>query len=154
MFRLSRLPLVVAAVLGFAQLGTAADMSDMPMKSEILAATAKASAALAADDFNTAKTAAAEVASHAVMAKNSDLAAKAKAVASAKDIAAAREAFKALSAAVEPLAAGEKDYTVMHCPMAKADWVQTGTQVKNPYYGKSMLSCGAPKEGAKGGMGM
>ena len=35
---------------------------------------------------------------------------------------------------------------VMHCPMANnnkgADWVSTSKEVKNPYYGQSMLTCG------------
>ncbi|MGH8017374.1 MAG: DUF3347 domain-containing protein [Opitutaceae bacterium] len=140
------------SLIGLARLGAADSMqmpmkSDMPMKSEILAAYVKISAALAADDLKAAQAAAAEVADHAGMAKkNADLAAKAQAVADAADLAKARESFKALSTAIEPLATGEKDYVVMHCPMMKADWVQTGTAVKNPYYGKSMLTCGAPKK--------
>ena len=35
---------------------------------------------------------------------------------------------------------------VMHCPMANnnkgADWLSTSKEVKNPYYGQSMLTCG------------
>lgn len=117
----------------------------MSMKDEILASYAKVSAALAADDLGAAKKAAAEVAEHAGMAGNIDLAGKASAVAQAGKIDAARGAFKGLSAAAEPLAKGEKDYVVMHCPMA-GDWVQTKGPTKNPYMGKAMLSCGGPKE--------
>jgi Cu(I)/Ag(I) efflux system membrane fusion protein len=33
-----------------------------------------------------------------------------------------------------------------HCPMALdnqgGDWLQTGTDVRNPYYGAAMLACG------------
>lgn len=29
------------------------------------------------------------------------------------------------------------------CPMLKKTWVQKGADVQNPYYGKSMLSCGS-----------
>jgi Cu(I)/Ag(I) efflux system membrane fusion protein len=36
---------------------------------------------------------------------------------------------------------------VLHCPMANsnkgADWLSTSKEIKNPYYGKSMLTCGA-----------
>ena len=42
----------------------------------------------------------------------------------------------------EKLAAGQSGYYVMHCPMKKADWVQTSSKVENPYGGKEMLSCG------------
>jgi len=37
-----------------------------------------------------------------------------------------------------------------HCPMAfdnkGADWLQSGTKIRNPYYGSMMLECGAIKE--------
>lgn len=118
--------------------------TSMPMKAEVLSSYVKVSASLAADDLASAKAAAAGVAEHAGMADNKDLAAKANAVAKAADINAARDAFKSLSAAVEPLAKGEKDYVVMHCPMA-GDWVQTKGPTRNPYMGKAMLTCGGPK---------
>jgi hypothetical protein len=146
MIRLSRILLLAGFVLGLARL-TAAEMNMKgDMKNEILSSYVKVSAALAADDFAGAKAAAATVAEHANMSdKHKGIAAKANAVAKAKDIAAARESFKSLSASVEPLAAGEKGYVVMNCPMARADWIQTSKDVRNPYYGKSMLTCGAPK---------
>jgi hypothetical protein len=36
----------------------------------------------------------------------------------------------------------EKLY-VLHCPMAKADWLQRSETVANPYWGSEMLECGA-----------
>ncbi len=114
-------------------------------KSEILANYVKVSAALAADNLADAQTAASALAVSAGQAKNNALADQATAVAKASDISAARSSFKALSTTVEPLAAGEKAYTVMFCPMARADWVQTAGAVRNPYFGKSMLTCGSPK---------
>ncbi len=30
----------------------------------------------------------------------------------------------------------------MYCPMKKAYWLSNETTIRNPYYGKSMLSCG------------
>ena len=128
---------------------TASDSMTMKgdMKDEILSSYVKVSAALAADDLAAAKTSAAMVAEHADMSEAHEaIATKAKLVAQAKDIKAARDGFKSLSAAIEPLAAGEKAYVVMYCPMANADWVQTSKDVKNPYYGKAMLTCGGPKE--------
>lgn len=144
MIRLSRSLLLLSFLLGVVRL-TAADTMDM--KPEILSAYVKISAALAADDLAAAKAAAGTVAEHAGMSENNKaIAPKAEAVATAKDLEAAREAFKSLSAAVEPLAAGEKGYVVMNCPMMNADWVQTSKEVKNPYFGKAMLTCGGPKK--------
>lgn len=104
------------------------------------------SAALAADDLSAAKSAAAELAEHADMAKNMAVASKARALAKAERIADARKELVGLTAAVEPLAQGQKDYVVMNCPMAGADWVQAKGKTPNPYYGKSMLACGGPKQ--------
>lgn len=62
-------------------------------------------------------------------------------------IAAARKAFGALSAALIGYAEKTKtplgaDVHTVHCPMARATWLQKGEQVRNPHYGKSMLTCG------------
>lgn len=84
------------------------------------------------------------------------------AVAGAKDLASAREAFKALSRPVAMWAQMSKPEGayVMFCSMAKSSWVQTGADVRNPYYGQSMLTCGetisAPEgaAAAKGGHDM
>lgn len=61
-----------------------------------------------------------------------------------------REAFKAvsqrmiaLSEAAPPSATVGEALYVMHCPMAKADWVQKDKEVANPYYATDMKSCGA-----------
>jgi hypothetical protein len=78
-----------------------------------------------------------------------DVARQAEALAAAKDIKKAREAFKPLSASlVKYLSdnkAGKGTYHEAYCPMAKANWLQTENQVRNPYYGKSMLDCGELK---------
>ena len=78
-----------------------------------------------------------------------DVAAEADTLAKAKDIKAAREAFKPLSTSlVKYLAdnkAGKGTYHEAYCPMAKASWLQTEKEVRNPYYGKEMLDCGELK---------
>ena len=78
-----------------------------------------------------------------------DVAKQAEAVAKAKDLKAAREAFKPLSGSlVKYLAenkAGKGTYHEAYCPMVKASWLQTGKEIKNPYMGKAMLSCGVLK---------
>lgn len=102
--------------------------------------------ALAADDLAQAQNAAATLARQAKADGMTAVYRPALAVIHAGDLAAAREAFKSLSNEVTPLVENNKDYVVMHCPMAKADWVQTDATVRNPYYGKAMLSCGMPKK--------
>jgi hypothetical protein len=36
----------------------------------------------------------------------------------------------------------DKKLFVVHCPMAKADWLASVEEVVNPYYGSEMLNCG------------
>lgn len=78
-----------------------------------------------------------------------DVATQAEAVAKAKDIKATRQAFKPLSASLVKYLAGNKSgkgvYHEAYCPMARASWLQTEKEVRNPYYGKSMLDCGELK---------
>lgn len=64
----------------------------------------------------------------------------------ASDLKAARDAFADLSKTAEHLVAGNPDYHVFYCPMAKKDWVQSTTTIANPYEGKEMLTCGVEKK--------
>lgn len=61
-----------------------------------------------------------------------------------KDIEEVRSSFKKLSEVY--LENGNKKelqgLDKATCPMAKAKWVQKSGDLKNPYYGKSMLECG------------
>jgi len=108
--------------------------------------------ALAADSIDGVRSAAGHVAHGAGRLKAKAPAAfervskASKVLASAKDLAAARLAFKELSAATIDLndrgLLGKRDLVAVHCSMAGASWLQTGTAVRNPYYGKSMLACG------------
>ena len=63
-----------------------------------------------------------------------------------KDIKKQREHFNDLSnnifALVKGLNANESPIYQQYCPMAKAYWLSDIAAVKNPYYGKSMLTCG------------
>jgi uncharacterized protein DUF3347 len=78
-----------------------------------------------------------------------DVAKQAETLAQAKDLKAAREAFKPLSASLAKYLADNKagigTYHEAYCPMVKANWLQTGKAIKNPYMGKAMLSCGELK---------
>lgn len=144
MKRILRLFIIAAGIAGLTQLNAADMKSDMG--GDIVSAYVKVTSALAADNSADAKAAAKEVAGHADMAKNTGITEKANALAKAGTIEDARKELIALTAAVEPLAKGNKSVVVMHCPMVGADWIQTKGGTKNPYYGKSMLTCGAPKE--------
>lgn len=68
----------------------------------------------------------------------------AKEIAAAKDIKSAREGFKKLSRPMAMWAGMSKPngVDVVYCPMAKASWLQKSGDVRNPYFGKKMLSCG------------
>ena len=78
-----------------------------------------------------------------------EVAKQAETLAKAKDLKAAREAFKPLSASfVKYLAdnkAGKGAYHEGYCPMVKASWLQKEKEIRNPYMGKSMLTCGTLK---------
>ena len=78
-----------------------------------------------------------------------DVAKQAETLAKAKDLKAARVAFKPLSASlIKYLAdnkAGKGVYHEVYCPMVKASWLQKETDIKNPYLGKAMLTCGTLK---------
>ena len=100
-----------------------------------------AAEALAADDYVKAKTALTGLAKESQGA----LKTKAQATADAKDIAAMRKAFHELSQDVIKMQMPQ-GYGVVLCPMYSggARWVQKeGTTVANPYFGKTMLTCGS-----------
>jgi hypothetical protein len=70
---------------------------------------------------------------------------------SAKDLKleAARAAYKDLSERFVPMAQMnyqkrpvDPAWSVMNCPMAKADWIQIDGTVANPFFGSKMLHCG------------
>ena len=98
-----------------------------------------AASALAADDFEKAKVSLTALA----MESTGDLQTLAQAAANTGDIAAMRESFKALSAAATTMEL-PKEYAVVFCPMYKggAKWVQKKDTIANPYFGKTMATCG------------
>jgi len=107
-------------------------------------------AALSVDDLGAARTAAQKLSTEEVRTHHAGIANSAQEIARAGDIAAARQAFKILSTGTIALARQQKGYFIMHCPMADADWVQTTREVANPYFGRSMASCGEVIEETKG----
>lgn len=61
-----------------------------------------------------------------------------------KQIEGIRKEFKSLSTEIIATTAKKdlKDAKVAFCPMANAKWLQRGDDIRNPYYGASMLECG------------
>lgn len=74
--------------------------------------------------------------------------AAAEQLASTKSLDDAREFFGALSASLVPkfLDAGLPGVYGFTCAMKKQPWAQRTKAVENPYFGKSMLTCGDPIE--------
>jgi Cu(I)/Ag(I) efflux system membrane fusion protein len=107
--------------------------------------------ALAADDLAEAKKAAAEAVRSLTPGGTGGedvkpVAEAARAMADASSIKAAREAFKVISKYAVKITSGVKGYYHANCPMVPkggGDWVQTTDEIRNPYYGKAMLTCGA-----------
>jgi len=73
----------------------------------------------------------------------------------ASDLDAARVGFELMSEGVVSLLRrfgnqGEDPMNLAHCPMAfdnaGADWLQRGTDIRNPYFGSMMLGCGDIRE--------
>lgn len=146
---------VVASML-FAQASLSAEprtANSEPRLSEALSSVVgsylEIQAQLAADKFDAVKGPSAAIAAKAsALGKDGAAITKAaKALEGAKDIAGAREAFGPLSDAVIAAARAEgfkdlKGVKVAFCPMAKKSWLQKGEEMKNPYYGAAMSTCG------------
>ena len=69
----------------------------------------------------------------------------------AADLGAARDAFAALTDAVMTAGKAEgwkdvDDVRLAYCPMVQKSWLQKDEQIRNPYYGSSMLTCGEFKK--------
>ena len=115
--------------------------------------------ALAADDLVATKKAASAITteSKAVPAESltpeqrerqTSFAATVKKIASADSLNIARDGFKQLSKRAVHYAGGKPGYYIAHCSMVpneEGDWIQTSANISNPYYGKSMLTCGSIK---------
>ena len=82
----------------------------------------------------------------ALIAVQEKLKADAQSIASSDKIDAQRKAFASLSGNIYTLAksvklSADKIYQ-QYCPMKKMYWLSDEAAIKNPYYGKTMLTCG------------
>jgi Cu(I)/Ag(I) efflux system membrane fusion protein len=138
-----------------------------PVGQELLKQLAQVSEALAADDEVAAVAAGQKLQDLAASMENTGepqidgLISQIKEIpkiSAANDLKALRQAFLPWSTAGADLALALKrggqasDVTVFECPMtgdsfpgapAKAKWVQSSSDIRNPYFGAEMLSCGA-----------
>jgi Protein of unknown function (DUF3347) len=142
--------LTLAGAIGFApvlatDVGTSSD-SAQPVYEHYL----KIQTALADDSLNGVAENAAAIAKAVRQSADQhwpdQLAAQSEVLAKRTGLDAARDAFKLVSkslikhwAAHEALAS---QCQRAYCPMAKAAWLQAGSEIRNPYFGKAMLSCG------------
>ena len=82
-----------------------------------------------------------------------NLTADSKAIAESKDPGKQRQLFSGFSVNVYKLAKGVKlsDEPIYYayCPMKKSYWLSNEPAIKNPYYGKQMLTCGTNAETIK-----
>jgi len=149
------LSLRVGAVIGLAVVCVA-----FPVRAESTLATLldpyfRIQTALTDDKTDGVKTDAVLIAAEAksLGAAGEPIAAAATELAAVADLNAARLAFGKLSDAVIAYSESTKTdagdgVTAMYCPMVKKSWLQKGTAVKNPYYGKAMQGCGEKKKKA------
>ena len=75
-----------------------------------------------------------------------------KAVSDNKELAKQRTAFQALSESMIALSKALKSLSssyVVYCPMKNAYWLSAEHEIKNPYYGNTMLTCGKVTETLK-----
>jgi 6-phosphogluconate dehydrogenase (decarboxylating) len=110
-------------------------------------------AQLAADKTDGIKAPAARIVTDAAQLEGGkDIVAGAKELEQAGDIKKAREAFGKLSTALIPAvkaAGGIEGLKLGYCPMVAAPWLQKDGQVRNPYYGSAMLTCGELRDPRK-----
>lgn len=106
--------------------------------------------ALAADKMDgvSEQAKAIEAAATPLGADAAKIVADARKLQAAKDIAAARTAFGELSEALMAYAEKTKselpaDVQIAFCPMVNKSWLQKDKEIRNPYYGASMLTCGS-----------
>lgn len=124
----SALVATALAFIGSAGFSFAADLSAGDKL--FLAGYEKVRTALVADDLASAKKAASELGNPGT------------ALAASPSLKEARTAFAKLSDDAKKLAAGQPGFYTVHCSMLKQDWVQTSTDIGNPYAGKEMAECG------------
>ena len=136
------------AVVSMVMAAAFANAADVP--APLIDAYLKVQTELAGDQLQPAIEGAKTLSSEAAKAGESadKVRAAADKLVAAKTIEGARTAFGELSDTLIALLGGKAggDLNVVACPMNKKSWVQKGEAIRNPYFGKSMLTCGEIKK--------
>jgi hypothetical protein len=143
----------VLIVVGLALLVCAQRISAAELPSALIDPYLQVQVALSSDQF-TGITAHAQSMAAAATALGRDaepIVASAKKLGASKDIAAARTAFGEVSDAIEAYATKTKStypagVRVAYCPMADKPWLTKDKEIRNPYYGAAMATCGSFKK--------
>jgi hypothetical protein len=121
-----------------------------PMSRAVLDPYLKIQEALAADSMDGVNAHAGEIATAATSlgAPAMKIDTTALQLASAAEIGDARDRFGALSDAIDNYMTGlrltaPEGVKVAFCPMVHKPWLQTDATINNPYFGKSMPTCGS-----------
>lgn len=143
----------LAMGVGFAMLLVAQRVSAADLPAALIDPYLQVQVALSSDQFNGigAQAQAIEKAATALGKDAETIVATSKKLGAAKDIAAARTAFGEVSDAIEKYAtktgssypAGVR---VAYCPMADKPWLTKDKDIRNPYYGAAMSTCGSFKK--------
>ena len=133
----------------FAMLAFARPISAAELPAALVDPYLQIQVALSADQFTGVTAHAQSIAAAAAPLGNDAeaIVVSAKKLGAAKDIAAARTAFGEVSTAIEAYATKTKStfpagVRVAYCPMADKPWLTKDKEIRNPYYGASMSTCG------------
>lgn len=140
-------------VLGFAMLAVAQRVSAADLPAALIDPYLQVQVALSSDQFNgiAGQAQAIEKAATALGKDAEAIVTTSKKLGAAKDLAAARTAFGEVSDAIESYATKTKStypagVRVAYCPMADKPWLTKDKEIRNPYYGAAMSTCGSFKK--------
>ncbi|EIA09456.1 DUF3347 domain-containing protein [Flavobacterium frigoris] len=126
-------------------------VKDALVKTDAATASIKAKGLL--EDINTVEMENLKMEEHMVWMKvYKDLGSDVKKIFETQDIKVQREFFKSVSKNMYELMKVSKEDTptyYQYCPMVKANWLSKENEVKNPYYGSKMMTCGSTVETIK-----
>ncbi|MCC6288356.1 MAG: DUF3347 domain-containing protein [Chitinophagaceae bacterium] len=115
----------------------------LSVKDALVATDSKASAKATGDFVDAIKTG-------QDFAQKNDLLKAAEAMNKSTDIEKQRRAFEKVSTimwdVVKQSGTLSRDVYYQYCPMKKAYWLSNEADIKNPYYGAKMLTCGSVKD--------
>lgn len=123
-------------------------VKDALVKTDAATASIKAKGLL--EDINTVEMENLKMEEHMIWMKvYKDLGSDVKKISETQDIKVQREFFKSVSKNMYELMKVSKEDTptyYQYCPMVKANWLSKENEVKNPYYGSKMMTCGSTVE--------